>query len=118
MKRWLALGCLSLTVIANAEPAMVADKGVQGQVVLTAERHHGCPGGQRIAYLTRRIDPDVPNDRITYWGCWKLASAEVKVHYFVGADRSYHRDDFSYAEVQRANIPKSDSHAEESLPAL
>lgn len=118
MKHYLGLLCLCLSSLVCAEPAMVADKGTQGQIVLTAERHEGCPGEQRIAYLTRRIDPDAPNDRITYWGCWKLASAEVQVHYFIGTDRSYRRDDFSYGEVQRTRVPKGGSSEEQSAPAL
>ena len=118
MKCCLSMGLLVMSAAAIAEPAMVSDRGNQGKVVLTAERHEGCPGEQRIAYLTRRIDPDVPNDRITYWGCWKLASAEVRIHYFVGADRSYRRDDFSFEEVQRSQIPKGESPDGRGVPTL
>lgn len=118
MKNCLASGLLVISAAAFAEPAMVADKGKDGHVVLTAERHHGCPGEQRIAYLTRMIDPAVPNDRITYWGCWKLASAEVKVHYFIGTDQSYRRADFSYEEVQRTRIPQGGPPDDKGLPTL
>lgn len=118
MKHLLALALLAASAAAIAEPAMVADRGEQGKVVLTAERHDGCPGEERIAYLTRRIDPDAPNDRITYWGCWKLSSASIRVHYFIGADRQYRRDDFSFTEVQRSQIPKRESTDEQRLPSL
>ncbi len=118
MKHCLACFLLVISAAVLAQPAMVSDLGHQGQVVLTAERHEGCPGEQRIAYLTRRIDPDAPNDRITYWGCWKLASVEVRVHYFVGTDRSYRRSDFSYSEVERSQIPKRESPDAKSAPTL
>lgn len=118
MKHYLAMGLLVLSAAALAEPAMVADKGDAGHIVLTAERHEGCPGEQRIAYLTRRIDPDAPNDRITYWGCWKIASAQVMVHYFVGTDSSYRRADFNYEEVERIRIPKGAPPTDPNLPTL
>ena len=118
MKHCLALVSMSMSLAAIAEPAMVSDRGDKGKVVLTAERHEGCPGEQRIAYLTRRIDPDVPNDRITYWGCWRIASADVKIHYFVGADRSYRRADFSFADVERSQIPKREVPDGQGAPTL
>lgn len=118
MKHCLALVLMTMSIAAIAEPAMVSDRGSKGKVVLTAERHEGCPGEQRIAYLTQMIDPDAPNDRITYWGCWKLASAEVKVHFFVGADRSYRRADFNFAEVQRSQIPKREAPDGQGAPTL
>jgi hypothetical protein len=118
MQHWLATGLLIFSVAAVAEPAMVADQGQLGHVVLTAERHDGCPGGQRIAYLTRRIDPDAVNDRITYWGCWKVVSAVIQVHYFIGANRSYRRIDFSYGEVERTRIPNGRPPEQQGLPTL
>ncbi len=118
MKHWLILALLATSATAMAEPAMVADHGNHGKVVLTAERHEGCPAEERIAYLTRLIDPDAPNDKITWWGCWKLASAKVRIHYFVGAERQYRRADFSFAEVPRSQIPRREIPDAQELPTL
>ncbi len=105
MRHLLALGALTFSVIAAAEPAMVADQGRKGKVVLTTERHEGCPRGERIAYLTRLLDPDGPRDTITYWGCWSAARDVVSIHYFIGNDMRYRSSDFSYDDIPHIPIP-------------
>lgn len=105
MKRVLACLSVGLAATAGAEPAMVADDGEQGQVVLTAETLDGC-GAQRLAYLTRPLDPDEPADTITFWGCWTMARNEVRVKYFVGNEARYERTAFTYEEVDRLRIPQ------------
>lgn len=107
MKHWLAICMMGISVAAAAEPAMISDRGKAGRVVLTAEEHAACDGGQRIAYLTRLLDPDSRHrDTITYWGCWKLSQNIVQVHYFVGSDDRYRRGDFTLEEVPRIEIPR------------
>lgn len=105
MRHLLAIGAMTFSMAAVADPAMVADQGLRGKVVLTAERHEGCPGGERIAYLTRLLDPNGPRDTITYWGCWTIARDVVRIHYFIGNDLRYQRSDFSYDDVPQIPIP-------------
>ncbi len=105
MKHWLGLGIVAMSMAAAADPAMVAEKGLRGKVVLTAEKHEACSGSERIAYLTRLVDPSGPADTITYWGCWIAARDEVRVHYFIGTNTSYRRTEFSYDDVPRIPIP-------------
>ncbi len=106
MKFWLALGVLGFAVSAHADPAMVADDGDLGQVVLTAEKLDGC-GTQRVAYLTRPLDPEEPKDTITFWGCWTVASNQVHVKYFAGNEARYERAAFTFEEVERVAIPRA-----------
>lgn len=107
MKHWLAICMMGISAAVAADPAMISDRGKAGTVVLTAEEHAACEGGQRIAYLTRLLDPESRHrDTITYWGCWKLAQNIVHVHYFVGSDDRYRRTDFTFEEVPRIEIPR------------
>ncbi len=106
MRFWLALGLLGVAVAAHADPAMVADDGDLGQIVLTAEKLDGC-GTERVAYLTRPLDPEAPEETITLWGCWTVASNEVHVKYFVGNEARYERAAFTYEEVERVAIPEA-----------
>lgn len=104
MKQWLGLLLTSVGMSAQAAPAMVADNGDEGQVVLTGERHEAC-GMHRMAYLTRPLDPEEPGDKITFWGCWGIAKNEVHVKYFIGTEERYRRAAFSYEDVARIAIP-------------
>lgn len=104
MRQWLALGLAGFVASAFAAPAMVADTGEEGQVVLTGERHDAC-GMQRMAYLTRALDPEDPVETVTLWGCWGVARNEVHVKYFIGTEERYRRADFIYEEVQRIALP-------------
>lgn len=106
MRQWLAVGLMGFGASAFAAPAMVADNGDEGLVVLTGERHDAC-GLQRMAYLTRPLDPAEPGDKITFWGCWDVAKNEVHVKYFIGTEERYRRADFSYEDVARIAIPET-----------
>jgi hypothetical protein len=120
MRQWLALGMMGMAASTSAAPAMVADTGDEGQVVLTGERHDAC-GRQRMAYLTRPLDPAEPGDTITFWGCWDVARNVVHVKYFIGTEGRYRRADFNYEDVMRIAIPDTDpvDEAEESYgPSL
>lgn len=105
MKHLLVIGSITYSVLAAAEPVMVADQGTKGKVVLTTERHEGCSGGERIAYLTRLVDPKGPADTITYWGCWAVAREVVHIHYFIGSEMRFLRSDFSYDDLPHIPIP-------------
>lgn len=105
MKHWLAFGGMAISMVASANPAMVSELGLRGKVVLTAEQHEACSGSERIAYLTRLVDPSGRPDTITYWGCWTAARDEVRIHYFIGTDTSYRKTDFNYDDVPQIPIP-------------
>ncbi len=105
MKQILAMGAIAFSTLVAAEPVMVADQGAKGKVVLTTERHEGCSSGERIAYLTRLVDPKGPPDSITYWGCWAVAREVVHIHYFIGNDSRYLRSDFNYDDLPHIPIP-------------
>ena len=105
MKQLLGTVAITFSTLTAAEPVMVADQGARGKVVLTTERHEGCSGGERIAYLTRLVDPKGPPDTITYWGCWAVAREIVHVHYFIGNEMHYLRGDFGYDDLPHIPIP-------------
>lgn len=106
MKYCLLLAGLLLSIDVHADPAMVAKDGNQGQVVLTSEKLGGC-GAERVAYLTRPLNPERPAEMITFWGCWAVDSNKVRVKYFVGNEARYERAAFSYEEVERVTIPEA-----------
>lgn len=105
MKHLLQMVAIMFSTLAAAEPVMVADQGAKGKVILTTERHEGCPGGEHIAYLSRILDPKGPPDTITYWGCWAVAREVVHIHYFIGSEMRYLRSDFSYDDLPHIPIP-------------
>ncbi len=105
MRHLLAWAAMMFSMVAAADPAMVADQGTSGKVVLTTERHEGCPRGEHIAYLTRLLDPNGPRDTITYWGCWSAGRDIVRIHYFIGNDMRFRRSDFSYDDIPPIPIP-------------
>ena len=107
MRHWLAVCMMGFSMAAAADPAMISDRGKAGLVVLTSEAHAACGDEQRIAYLTRLLDPGSRHrDTITYWGCWEMARNTIHVHYFIGKDDSYRRGDFTLEDVPRRDIPQ------------
>lgn len=113
MRRWLISGVMCVGLPVFAEPAMVADNGDEGQVVLTGEKHEAC-GVHRMAYLKKPLDPAEPGDTITFWGCWGIARNEVHVKYFIGTEERYLRADFSYEDIARIAIPETRPAEEEA----